>query len=183
VNLDEENALIGFDFAPVGLAILRNRVVVQCNKSFATLFGYTKQQLIGLSTSVLYPTHDEFERIGELGLNMLSQKNNYVGERIMKHRTGETFWCRVRGQSLTPKAPFDHSVWSFADLSETRPIVGLTRRERQIAMFLVDGKTSKEIAGAINISVRTAEAHRANLMRKLDAKNVAECIAKLSWGP
>jgi two-component system response regulator NreC len=52
----------------------------------------------------------------------------------------------------------------------------VTPREREIACLLADGYSTKEAAAALNISVRTAETHRASIMRKLDARNVADIV-------
>jgi DNA-binding NarL/FixJ family response regulator len=51
---------------------------------------------------------------------------------------------------------------------------GLTSREREVIQLLAEGKTSKEVAVALNLSVKTAETHRTNLMRKLDLHSVAD---------
>jgi DNA-binding NarL/FixJ family response regulator len=53
---------------------------------------------------------------------------------------------------------------------------GLTRRERQIVRLIAEGKASKEIAAKLEISVRTVEAHRANLMRRLDIHSVGGLV-------
>ena len=74
-------------------------------------------------------------------------------------------------------------MWSFADLSEQRPVSALTTRERQIVMHLGEGRTSKEIARTLSISPRTVEAYRARLMKKHRASNVAELLAHLSGMP
>jgi DNA-binding CsgD family transcriptional regulator len=87
------------------------------------------------------------------------------------------------GQSLTPEDPFALSVWSFADFSEKRPVVTFSVRERQVAMLLTAGKTSKEIARHLTISPRTVEAHRAHLLAKLGARNSAELIARVAGVP
>jgi DNA-binding NarL/FixJ family response regulator len=50
----------------------------------------------------------------------------------------------------------------------------LTAREREVIQLLAEGKTSKEVAVALNLSVKTAETHRTNLMRKLDLHSVAD---------
>ena len=50
----------------------------------------------------------------------------------------------------------------------------LTMREREVIQLLAEGKTSKEVAVALNLSVKTAETHRTNLMRKLDLHSVAD---------
>ena len=49
----------------------------------------------------------------------------------------------------------------------------LTDREREVLRMVAEGLTTKEIAGRLEISVRTVESHRANLMRKLDLRSVA----------
>ncbi len=50
----------------------------------------------------------------------------------------------------------------------------LTAREREVIQLLAEGKTSKEVALTLNLSVKTAETHRTNLMRKLDLHSVAD---------
>jgi DNA-binding NarL/FixJ family response regulator len=52
----------------------------------------------------------------------------------------------------------------------------LTSRQREIVQLLAEGKSSKEVAVALNISVKTAETHRANIMRKLELHSVSELV-------
>jgi len=52
----------------------------------------------------------------------------------------------------------------------------LTPREREILQLVAEGKSNKEIAGMLNLSVYTVETHRANLMEKLGLKGVPELI-------
>ena len=52
----------------------------------------------------------------------------------------------------------------------------LTSREREIVQLLAEGKSSKEVASDLGISVKTAETHRANIMRKLDLHSVSELV-------
>lgn len=59
---------------------------------------------------------------------------------------------------------------------ERKDIAGdvLTSREREVIQLLAEGKTSKEVAVTLNLSVKTAETHRTNLMRKLGLHSVAD---------
>jgi len=50
----------------------------------------------------------------------------------------------------------------------------LTPREREVVQLLAEGKTTKEVATTLNLSVKTAETHRTNLMRKLDLHSVVD---------
>jgi DNA-binding NarL/FixJ family response regulator len=52
----------------------------------------------------------------------------------------------------------------------------LTPREREVVQLLAEGKTSKEVAVVLNLSVKTAETHRTNVMRKLDLHSVADLV-------
>lgn len=52
----------------------------------------------------------------------------------------------------------------------------LTTREREVVQLLSEGKSSREVASVLNISVKTAETHRANIMRKLEIHSVSELV-------
>jgi two-component system response regulator NreC len=57
--------------------------------------------------------------------------------------------------------------------AEPRPLDALTDREREVLRLVAEGLATKEIAGRLDISSRTVETHRANIMRKLDLHSVA----------
>ena len=65
----------------------------------------------------------------------------------------------------------------LARMARERPGLGglesLTEREREVLRLVARGLTTKEIAGTLEISMRTVDTHRANLMRKLELKSVA----------
>ena len=52
----------------------------------------------------------------------------------------------------------------------------LSHREREVLQLLAEGKSSKEVAVALGLSVKTAETHRANIMRRLDCHSVSELV-------
>jgi DNA-binding NarL/FixJ family response regulator len=52
----------------------------------------------------------------------------------------------------------------------------LSGREREVVQLLAEGSSSKEVARALGISVKTAETHRANIMRKLEIHSVSELV-------
>ena len=57
-----------------------------------------------------------------------------------------------------------------------RPAGGLTRREREVLQLLAEGRANKAEAKVLGISVKTAETHRARIMRKLGLKSLAELV-------
>lgn len=71
---------------------------------------------------------------------------------------------------------FPDDVLKACQQRETLPSDTLTPRERQVLKLVAEGVTSKSIADLLNISKRTVEHHRANLMRKLNINKVADLI-------
>jgi len=59
---------------------------------------------------------------------------------------------------------------------DSLPVRPLSDRERQVLQLVAEGKTTKEIASLLGISVNTAETHRTNLMAKLDIHDMAGLV-------
>jgi len=174
---------LAFQNAPVGLAELENRIIKRCNRQFAAVFGGMPDTYAGQAMALFYPSLEDYEKIGARGLQAMRETGAYADERIMRRQDGTLFWCRVRGQSLTPDDPFRHGIWSFSDISQERPVVDLTPRERDVAILTARGLSAKEIGRDLSLSYRTVEAHRARLQAKFNARNLAELVAKLSGMP
>ncbi|HYM08301.1 MAG TPA: response regulator transcription factor [Terriglobales bacterium] len=63
------------------------------------------------------------------------------------------------------------------DTDQTQtPSARLTVREREIVQLLAEGKSNKEVATALGISVKTAETHRTNIMNKLNLHSLSELV-------
>ena len=59
---------------------------------------------------------------------------------------------------------------------EAKPAGQLSPREREIVQLLAEGKSNKEVAAALGISVKTVETHRARIMGKLDLHSVSDLV-------
>ena len=59
---------------------------------------------------------------------------------------------------------------------EPRKLPTLTPREREVIQLLAEGKSSKEVACLLNLSTKTAETHRSNIMRKLDIHSIRDLV-------
>jgi len=60
--------------------------------------------------------------------------------------------------------------------SDENPLTRLTPRQREIVQLLAEGKSTKEVAVVLGLSVKTAETHRANIMRRLECHSVSELV-------
>lgn len=177
---DHDLQLLAFMEAPIGLVLTQERVIKTCNRTFARMFGYQRDELIEQSFRMLYASHQEFEAIRDVGIAALQSTGSYSDERLMPRRDGSLFWCRVRVHTQVPDDPLKQVIFSFSDISDTRPDVDLTPRERQIVHCLAKGLTSKEIGRELGISPRTVEDHRARLLAKFKVRNIAGLVARLT---
>ncbi len=176
-----------FDLNPIGLVLSDNRTIVDCNQRVCEMFGAMRDQLVGKSFLVLYPSAAEYERTGARIAPIMNAQGNYADDRIMKRLDGrfkgETFWCHVTGRALSRDKPLGPGIWTFEDLSASRPVTAeLSPREREVAALLLDGQTSKEIGRSLGISHRTVEIYRARLMKAYQASTTAELVHKLAGG-
>jgi two-component system, NarL family, response regulator NreC len=87
----------------------------------------------------------------------IQRGGSYLSPRMLSQLVDD-FRSRIKSTSRTPR---------FATL---------TPREREVLKLLAEGNSTKEIASELNLSVKTVEAHKFNLMRKLDIHNKAQLV-------
>lgn len=90
------------------------------------------------------------------------------GQTYFSPRIGECFLSLLKGRPATPSPLFLGGLNSQAQLSP---------REIDIARLIAEGYTNKLIAQALQSSEHTVKSHKANLMRKIGARNAAEVVA------
>ena len=73
-----------FDLAPIGLVLSRQRLMIDCNQELLSMFAAQRDQLIGQSFQILYPSADEFRRTGSRIEAELDAQGRYADERVMK---------------------------------------------------------------------------------------------------
>ena len=83
--------------------------------------------------------------------------------------------CVQRGEAFLSPAISD-AVLSDYRKHVSNPVDLLTSREREILTMVADGKTNKDIANALNLSVYTVESHRGSVMEKLNLHNAGDIV-------
>jgi DNA-binding NarL/FixJ family response regulator len=84
----------------------------------------------------------------------------------------------VRGETYLATAISRHVVDAYVRKAQAEPtsLERLTPRQREVLQLIAEGHTSKEIARRLSISVKTAEAHRSQLMEALDIHDIAGLV-------
>jgi len=95
-----------FRAAPIGIGMVVDRVIQEANDAFCAMTGYTRDELLGQSARMLYPTQEEFEHVGRVKYKMISEQGS---------GTVETHWLTKDGRILDillSSSPLDTSDWS-----------------------------------------------------------------------
>lgn len=105
-------------------------------------------------------------RAGVRGYVLKSRSAEELVEAIHEVCRGEVY--------LSPGAS---SALVQAYIGNVKPMeTELTERERQVLQLVAEGKTTKEIAATLNITVKTTESHRASIMQKLGIHDIAGLV-------
>lgn len=83
--------------------------------------------------------------------------------------------CASRGKVYLSPEISRTVVRAYLDKTSLSPDP-LTGRERQVLQLVAEGKTTKEVAGLLGLSIKTVESHRTHIMRKLDIHDVANLV-------
>jgi DNA-binding NarL/FixJ family response regulator len=163
----------------VKLAVKLQPEVIVMDLTMPHLNGFESAHQIreqGCTARILILSMHESEQLmrevlaaGVRGYILKSEAGSHLLAGVEALLRGETFF-------VSPLAVRIHAE-EFKNTKSRRSRNGaLTRRERETLQLLAEGKTNREVAKALEISIKTAETHRARVMRKLAIDSVAELV-------
>ena len=114
--LNEKEALI--DNALVGLAWIKNRVILSCNRKLEEMLGYDHGGADGLPTHEFYESLEAYQEFGSEAYRELSHGHKFTGRVKMTRRDGTYLWCELTGNAINPDEPDEGSVWIFSDVHD-----------------------------------------------------------------
>ena len=107
-------------------------------------------------------------RLGAAGFIPKSAAANELKQGIESVMRGETYTSKETPHEVQPPI--------LGESRAQRLLEKLTPRQREILVLIAEGQTTKQIARSLNISVKTVESHRAQLMERLDIRDVAGLV-------
>ncbi len=116
--LVEKEALL--DNAVIGMAMLRDRIIVSCNRRFEAIFGFPDGALLGQSVRALYKAEEDYSVTGRDAYRALKSGQNFAATVMLVRQGGNAFWCEVAGRAIDPAHPLEGSIWTFTDVTERK---------------------------------------------------------------
>jgi len=145
--LAEQGAIL--DNVMFGVLFVRQRRIVSSNRRCEELFGYGEGDMVGQSTAILYPNHDDYSRIGVEQYPLLEKGMDLGEERQLRHRDGSLFWCLMSGCALEPNRADEGSIWVFADITERKLAEEKLRLSANVLEHIADGVMVLDVHGRI----------------------------------
>ncbi len=137
---------------------------------------YPKLRIIILSMHVTEAFVLEALRAGASGYLLKGAATPELGLAIHAVARGETYLSSAVSGHVIEALKRSASSEFRQSTKVGRDEVDLTPRQRQVLQLIAEGHSTKEIAEKLNISVKTAKTHRAELMRRLDLHDVAGLV-------
>ena len=119
------------DAAPLPMGLVRNRQVVYVNPTLCRLTGYSIDELIGKSISVLYGSKKEFEDVGRELYKHISEEKVYELRTIFKIKSGNTYRVLMNATLLDRNNPSLGVVFGAIDISEKSRYEQMLRDNRE----------------------------------------------------
>lgn len=109
-----------FRAAPVGIGIVRDRVLTEVNPTMCSMTGYTRDELLGRSARILYPSDEDFDFVGTEKYRQIRERGAGTVETRFRRKTGEIMDILL---SSTPLDPADLSrgvTFTALDISDAK---------------------------------------------------------------
>ena len=109
-----------FDAAPVGIALIRDRVVLRCNRALERMLGSEEGGLDGLPTRSWFIDEQTWNTLGRAIKEAVARGERYTGEQRFRRRDGTPFWAEFNAQPLDPSDPGKGVVGIVTDITGKR---------------------------------------------------------------
>ena len=128
----EQSAM--FEATTLGIAFIKDRVIVRSNRKLDALFGTESGDYIGQTTRNWYSSEDEYAKGGQAVYAQLARGEMHQREQELVRADGTRFWCQLSGAAFDPNDLGKGTVWMLEDISE-RKISEMRLAESQATMM------------------------------------------------
>lgn len=113
----EEKLNTIFNVVPSGMGIISNRVFIEVNARFCEMTGYTKSDLIGVNSLIVYPSHEEWDNVGKEKYRQIKKTGKGMVETKLKHRDGSIINIIMSSAPIDPDDYSKGTVFVATDIT------------------------------------------------------------------
>ncbi|AYH42627.1 response regulator [Azoarcus sp. DN11] len=127
----EQQAIL--DTATSGIALIKERVLIRCNRRLHEMFGWPSGGLVGQRTAVWYRDEAAHAAGGDPVYAAIWRGESHRREQQLMRRDGTLFWARLTGTAVDPADRARGSVWVIDDISAERDAIERVENARALA--------------------------------------------------
>ena len=173
------------EYSTDGVFIYQDKKLSYVNKKFCEILGYSKKELVGMSlVNFIYKDdiHLVVEKIDrclkgifkeiKVEFRAINRDRNLISVKLFGNI------LKIRGRKSLVGLLRSADVYSIAKKCKSinRNDIKFTKREKEVLHLICEGHSNNEIAKKLNISGRTVEGHKANILYKTNCKNSVSLV-------
>ena len=111
-----------FRAAPIIIGVVSNRIFLELNERVNLILGYSKEELVGKNTRIIYPDNEEFERIGRELYRQCEEIGMATTESRFKRKDGRVIDVILSLAPLDPDKPAENATFTALDITDRRQL-------------------------------------------------------------
>lgn len=132
-----------FDAASSGIAQIKDRTIIRCNRRMEEIFGYGPGEMLNLSTRVWYASDSQYLKVGEQVKEAMARLGEYSsGDILLRRKDGSRFWARSKAKKLQLEGAENTFVSMFDDVTAEREAAEALRLAKESAEEANQAKSS-----------------------------------------
>ena len=139
--------------APVGIGMVVDRVFQWVSGQIETMLGYSADELLGEDTSLIYPSKEDYQRVGEHQYGEIAQGRIGEIETRFKRKDGKVIDILLRSRPIDPQNPDKGIIFAALDITE-RKQTGEALRESEVQLRLL-AENMADIIWTTDLDFRT----------------------------
>ncbi|AWI78991.1 histidine kinase [Parazoarcus communis] len=127
----EEKLRSLFRAAPTGIGVVLDRVLIEANQTLSDMTGYTRDELIGQPSRMLYPNDEEYEFVGTVKYRQIEERGTGTVETRFQHKDGHVFDVVLSSTPINPDDEVQGVTFTVLDITERKAAEAQLRKLAQ----------------------------------------------------
>ncbi|MBK1721034.1 EAL domain-containing protein [Thiocystis violacea] len=128
-----------FRAAPIGIGLLRGRVIKEVNETFCTMLGFERKELLDQNSRIVYASDAEFERVGREKYAQMENRGTGSIETQLRRKDGAMIDVLLSSTFIDKEDPSAGTTFTTLDITEQKRAKRAVEGERAFLQHVIDG--------------------------------------------